>query len=150
MSLQAVLRLLYNLSFEPSNRDIMVQNGLLRKLVSLLKLPPFRAVTIRLLYHIRCAALAVSARNAARACACTSPPPPLSCRSRSHGSMDDRAKSEFTYTEAVPLVMQLIIHFPAVSAVLCGGTLVEVRRLTPSVACTPSAAGAGQGEGQPS
>ena len=28
--------------------------------------------------------------------------------------MDDRAKSEFTYTEAVPLVMQLIIHFPAV------------------------------------
>lgn len=29
-------------------------------------------------------------------------------------SMDDRAKSEFTYTEAVPLVMQLIIHFPAV------------------------------------
>lgn len=52
---QAVLRLLFNLSFEPSNRDIMVQNGLLRKLVSLLKLPPFRAVTIRLLYHIRCA-----------------------------------------------------------------------------------------------
>jgi len=30
-------------------------------------------------------------------------------------SMDDRAKGEFA-TEAVPLVMQLIIHFPAVRA----------------------------------
>eukprot|EP00741_Cyanophora_paradoxa_P016640 tig00000198_g16069.t1 len=29
-----------------------------------------------------------------------------------HLSMDDRAKSMFTYTDAVPLVLQLILHFP--------------------------------------
>lgn len=50
---QGVLRLLFNLSFEPKLRDVMLSNSLVPKLVSLLKLVPFRAITLRLLYHIR-------------------------------------------------------------------------------------------------
>ncbi|RHY75564.1 hypothetical protein DYB38_013708, partial [Aphanomyces astaci] len=49
------------------------------KTAQLLKKPPFRALTLRILYHL---------------------------------SMDDRCKSMFTYTEAIPIVMQLVINFP--------------------------------------
>ena len=51
--LRSVLKLLFNLSFEERNREAMVNQGLLRKLVALLKQAPLRAITIRLLYHIR-------------------------------------------------------------------------------------------------
>ncbi len=57
----------------------MATNSLIPRLASLLKRAPFRATTLRLLYHL---------------------------------SIDDRYKSYFTYTDAIPLVMQLVINFP--------------------------------------
>eukprot|EP00164_Ancoracysta_twista_P002021 GFYU01002664.1.p1 GENE.GFYU01002664.1~~GFYU01002664.1.p1 ORF type:complete len:747 (-),score=301.65 GFYU01002664.1:27-2267(-) len=50
--LNAALRLLLNLSFDIILRDIMVKTGLIPKLVDLLKVPHFRSVTLRLLYHM--------------------------------------------------------------------------------------------------
>jgi hypothetical protein len=49
------------------------------KLVELLKVPQYRALLLKLLYHL---------------------------------SLEDKAKAKFTYTECIPLVFQLIIHFP--------------------------------------
>jgi len=49
---QAALRLLFNLSFDKDCRKVMVDAGMLPKLVGLLKKAPFRAKTIRLLYHL--------------------------------------------------------------------------------------------------
>lgn len=75
---QLVLRLLFNLSFNRAARELILKAGLLPKLVcarvtapptlgcvhnggarlprqvELLRRPPFRAVTLRLLYHVRC------------------------------------------------------------------------------------------------
>ena len=56
-----------------------MKQSILPKLVELLKRPAFRALTIRILYHL---------------------------------SVDDRCKSMFSYTEAIPILMQLVIHFP--------------------------------------
>jgi hypothetical protein len=50
--MQVTLRLLFNLSFDPEMRDLMVEASLIPKLVELLKRPPFRAITLRLLYHL--------------------------------------------------------------------------------------------------
>ena len=76
---QATLRLLFNLSFDQACRQVMLDVGMLPKLVDLLKLAPFRAKTIRLLYHL---------------------------------SADDSTKFLFSKTDAVPIIMQLIINFP--------------------------------------
>jgi len=73
------LRLLFNLSFDKGCREKMVEVGLLPKLVDLLKKAPFRAKTIRVLYHL---------------------------------SADDSSKFLFSKTEAIPIIMQLIINFP--------------------------------------
>ncbi|DAZ95166.1 TPA: hypothetical protein N0F65_012420 [Lagenidium giganteum] len=78
-TIQMSLKLLFNLSFDPALREVLVKNSLIPKLVDLLKKPPFRALSLRILYHL---------------------------------SMDDRCKSMFTYTEAIPIVMQLVINFP--------------------------------------
>jgi hypothetical protein len=75
----AALRLLFNLSFNKACRMRMVQVGLLPKLVELLKKAPFRAKTIRLLYHL---------------------------------SVDDSTKFLFSKTDAIPVIMQLVINFP--------------------------------------
>ncbi|CCI45460.1 unnamed protein product [Albugo candida] len=77
-TIQMSLKLLHNLSFDPQQRDLLVKNSIIPRLVILLKKPPFRASTLRILYHL---------------------------------SMDDRCKSMFTYTDAIPIVMQLI-NFP--------------------------------------
>ncbi|KAI9979864.1 hypothetical protein PInf_027588 [Phytophthora infestans] len=77
--IQTSLKLLFNLSFDPTLREVLVRNSLIPKLVELLKKPPFRSASLRILYHL---------------------------------SIDDRCKSMFTYTEAVPIVMQLVINFP--------------------------------------
>ncbi|KUF92298.1 polyamine oxidase 4 [Phytophthora nicotianae] len=78
-TIQTALKLLFNLSFDPNLREVLVRNSLIPKLVELLKKPPFRALSLRILYHL---------------------------------SIDDRCKSMFTYTEAIPIVMQLVINFP--------------------------------------
>ncbi|RLN50797.1 hypothetical protein BBJ28_00013868 [Nothophytophthora sp. Chile5] len=78
-TIQTALKLLFNLSFDPALREVLVRNSLIPKLVELLKKPPFRALSLRILYHL---------------------------------SMDDRCKSMFTYTEAIPIIMQLVINFP--------------------------------------
>ena len=51
---RATLRLCYNLSFVAAQRAAMAAGGLVPKFVELLKRPPFRAVTLRLLYHLSC------------------------------------------------------------------------------------------------
>lgn len=78
-TVQTALKLLFNLSFDPALRELLVKNSLIPKLVELLKRPPFRALSLRILYHL---------------------------------SMDDRCKSMFTYTEAIPIVLQLVLNFP--------------------------------------
>lgn len=76
----AMLRLVFNLSFDAVARDRMVKASYIPKLVGLLKANhKFREVSIRILYHL---------------------------------SVDDRCKSMFAYTEAIPIVMQLVIKFP--------------------------------------
>lgn len=77
--IQAILRLFFNLSFDSGAREIMVKNSLIPKLVDLLKRAPFRALSLRILYHL---------------------------------SIEDRCKSMFTYTEAIPIIRQLVVHFP--------------------------------------
>ena len=62
-----------------ASRTLQVKHSLIPKLVGLLKEPPFRGNTLRILYHL---------------------------------SMDDRCKSMFTYTEAIPVVLQLAVNFP--------------------------------------
>lgn len=80
-TIQMTLKLLFNLSFDQALREILVKNSLIPKLVELLKKPPFRALSLRILYHL---------------------------------SMDDRCKSMFTYTDAIPIVMQLVVCFVVV------------------------------------
>ena len=48
----AALRLLFNLSFNKDCRQRMIEAGMLKKLVHLLKKAPFRAKTIKILYHL--------------------------------------------------------------------------------------------------
>lgn len=75
-----VLRLVYNLTFDPGLRESMDKNGFIPILVDILKTAPaHRALVLRILYQL---------------------------------SQDDKTKATFTYTECVPLVYQLIIHFP--------------------------------------
>ena len=47
-----MLRLLLNLSFDPRAKDLMVRHSLIPKLVGLLKQPPYRGNTLRILYHL--------------------------------------------------------------------------------------------------
>lgn len=77
--MHVTLRCLFNLSFDAAARTAMMEASLLPKLAELLKKAPFRARTLRLLYHL---------------------------------SADDRCKSLFTYTDAVPIVMKLLLNFP--------------------------------------
>uniref|UniRef100_K3X421 Kinesin-associated protein 3 n=1 Tax=Globisporangium ultimum (strain ATCC 200006 / CBS 805.95 / DAOM BR144) TaxID=431595 RepID=K3X421_GLOUD len=51
-TIQMSLKLLFNLSFDPALREILVKNSLIPKLVELLKKPPFRALSLRILYHL--------------------------------------------------------------------------------------------------
>ena len=51
--LSAVLRLLFNLSFEPSQQSAMLAAGLVPKLVALLPLAPLKSPALQVLYHIR-------------------------------------------------------------------------------------------------
>eukprot|EP00617_Octactis_speculum_P004604 CAMPEP_0185777364 /NCGR_PEP_ID=MMETSP1174-20130828/89186_1 /TAXON_ID=35687 /ORGANISM="Dictyocha speculum, Strain CCMP1381" /LENGTH=723 /DNA_ID=CAMNT_0028465709 /DNA_START=106 /DNA_END=2274 /DNA_ORIENTATION=+ len=74
-----VLRLIYNLSFDPKLKYEMVKCSILPKLVRTLQAPKFRGITLKILYHL---------------------------------SMDDRVKSMIGYTEATPLIMQLVLKFP--------------------------------------
>ena len=73
------LRLIFNLSFDGEIRGQMNDKGLIPKLVELLKVPNYRAILLKILYHV---------------------------------SQEDKAKATFTYTECIPLVYQLVIHFP--------------------------------------
>eukprot|EP00913_Durusdinium_trenchii_P016890 g15878.t1 len=45
------LRLLFNLSFDERVRAALVESGIVKLLVDLLKNPPFRHIVLRLLYH---------------------------------------------------------------------------------------------------
>jgi hypothetical protein len=77
---QIILRLVFNLSFDPALREAMDKHGYVPVLVNILKLvPAHRAPVLRILYQL---------------------------------SQDDKIKAAFTYTECLPLVYQLIIHFP--------------------------------------
>jgi hypothetical protein len=76
---QLALRLIYNLSFDGEIRGQMNDKGFIPKLVELLKVPNYRAILLKILYHV---------------------------------SQEDKAKATFTYTECIPLVYQLVIHFP--------------------------------------
>lgn len=77
--LQITLRTLFNLSFDQEIRMEMNDKGMIPKLVDILKAPGFRAIIIKILYHL---------------------------------SLEDKAKSIFTFTDCIPLVYQLIIHCP--------------------------------------
>ncbi len=48
----STLRLLFNLSFDEGARDQMIRCGLVPRLVELLKTPPLRSRTLKLLYHL--------------------------------------------------------------------------------------------------
>ena len=52
MLLQIALRLLFNLSFDPEIRLMMNEVGLIPKLVEILKAPGFRALILKILYHL--------------------------------------------------------------------------------------------------
>jgi len=45
------LRVLYNLSFDEAVRAALVESGIVKLLVDLLRNPPFRHIVLRLLYH---------------------------------------------------------------------------------------------------
>lgn len=51
-TIQMALKLIFNLSFDPALREVLVKNSLIPKLVDLLKKPPFRALSLRILYHL--------------------------------------------------------------------------------------------------
>lgn len=77
---QIVLRLIYNLTFDPVLREAMDKSGFIPILVDILKMAPaHRAQVLKILYQL---------------------------------SQDDKTKATFTYTECIPLVYQLIVHFP--------------------------------------
>ena len=73
------LRLLLNLSFNHDLRSVMVDAGLIPKLVQLFQNPAHLQTVLRLMYQL---------------------------------SIDDRCKSLFTYTDAIPMVVDLIIGYP--------------------------------------
>ncbi|KAJ1451613.1 kinesin-associated protein-domain-containing protein [Pelagophyceae sp. CCMP2097] len=77
----AILRLLFNASFDAQMREQMVKAALVPRLVGLLreKNSKYREISIRVLYHL---------------------------------SVDDRCKGMFAYTDAIPILMQLIVRFP--------------------------------------
>ena len=50
--LQIALRLLFNLSFDAEIRNTINDNGMIPKLVEILKAPGFRALILKLLYHM--------------------------------------------------------------------------------------------------
>jgi hypothetical protein len=50
--LQIALRLLFNLSFDEGTRLLVCEHGLIPKLVEILKAPGFRALILKLLYHL--------------------------------------------------------------------------------------------------
>jgi len=77
----AVLRLMLNLSFDTGIRTQLVKDGIIPKLVKLLKKAHFRHVALKLLYHI---------------------------------SMDDKCKSMFTYTDCIPMVVNMVQNFPGI------------------------------------
>ena len=77
--MKLTLRLLWNLSFDSTMREQMIKASLIPKLVDLLKHSQFRALGIKLLYHM---------------------------------SMNEEGNSFFSFTEAIPLVMQLIVNWP--------------------------------------
>lgn len=52
MDLQSVLRLVFNLTFDTKLCEQMVTLGLLPRLTQLLREPAFRAVTLKILYHL--------------------------------------------------------------------------------------------------
>lgn len=75
--LLVTLRLLLNLSFDPTLRQQMVDRSMIPRVVELMKSPHFQHVSMALLYHI---------------------------------SMDDKCKSMFTYTAAVPIVLDFLLQ----------------------------------------
>ena len=75
----AAMRLMLNLSFDTEIRSDMVKDGIIPKLVTMLKRPQFRHISLKLLYHI---------------------------------SMDDKCKSMFTYTDCIPMVVNMVQNFP--------------------------------------
>ena len=77
--MKLTLRLLWNLSFDATLRQQMIKARLIPELVKLLVKVEFRAIGIKLLYHM---------------------------------SMDEQGNSEFTFTQAIPLIMQLIVSWP--------------------------------------
>ena len=50
--LMILLKTLYNLSFDAAARDQMVKNSAIPKLIELLRKPKFRAVVLKMLYHL--------------------------------------------------------------------------------------------------
>lgn len=52
MLLQIALRFLFNLSFDAEIRQQINESGLIPKLVEILKAPGFRALILKLLYHL--------------------------------------------------------------------------------------------------
>jgi hypothetical protein len=75
--LLVTLRLLLNLSFDPTLRQQMVDRSMIPRVVELMKNPHFQHVSMALLYHI---------------------------------SMDDKCKSMFTYTAAVPIILDFLLQ----------------------------------------
>jgi len=75
----ATLRLILNLSFDTAMRTQVVKDGIIPKLVKLLKVAAMRHLSLKVLYHI---------------------------------SMDDKCKSMFTYTDCIPMVVNMVQNFP--------------------------------------
>lgn len=50
--MMTVLKTMYNLSFDAGARDQMVKNSAIPKLIDLLRKPKFRAVVLKMLYHL--------------------------------------------------------------------------------------------------
>jgi len=75
--IMVVLRLLHNLSFDPTLRGEMVAHGVIQVGVELMKEPELQPVVMGLLYHL---------------------------------SMDDKAKSLFTYTGAITMVRDFLLQ----------------------------------------
>lgn len=74
--LHAMLRLIFNLSFDASLRSQMIQIGLLPKMIGFLSDEKHHEIVTKILYHM---------------------------------SLDDKVKSIFTYTEAVPLAIDMLL-----------------------------------------
>jgi len=77
----SVIRLLFNLSFDPLIREEIGRKNLIPSLVDLLKKPSFRTICLKLLYHL---------------------------------SMVEENRPLFANTDAIPLILQMIVNFPDV------------------------------------